>query len=199
MSVALINLQQLQSICESAQGRGRCNIFLPHLNRFLAEFDIATPVRIAAFFGQVMQESGEFRYVRELGSDAYLDKYDTGVLAQRLGNTSADDNDGQKYRGHGLIQITGLANHRRCGKALGLDLVNRPELLEVPEYAVQSACWFWSDRRLNGLADNDNFRGITKIINGGYSHQDIRVRYWQRARNALGIGALSPATSAIEA
>jgi putative chitinase len=180
-----ISLEQLQSICMTSQGRGRCAIFLPHLQAFAPRYGINTSQRMAAFLAQVMHESAEFRYVRELGSHAYLDKYDTGPLAKKLGNSPEDDDDGQMYRGRGLVQITGLANYTRCGKALGLDLIKKPELLEQPEYAVQSACWFWWINGLNALADADDFRAITRRINGGYNGYAERVVYWERASRAL--------------
>jgi putative chitinase len=181
----VITLEQLQSICTTSQGRGRCAFFLPHLQEYAPAYGIDTPVRLAAFLGQVMHESAEFRHVRELGSHAYLDKYDTGRLAERLGNSPADDDDGQKYRGRGLIQITGLANYTRCGRALGIDLIATPQLLEQPRHAVQSACWYWADRDLNTLADADDYRAITRRINGGYNGYADRVVYWERASRAL--------------
>lgn len=182
-----ITLQQLQSICKTSQGRGRCAVFHPHLLAYMQIYGISTPARVAAFLGQVMHESAEFRYVRELGGDAYLAKYDTGTLAVRLGNTPEADGDGQRYRGRGLIQITGMANYARCGHALELDLLGQPELLEQPGYAVRSACWFWWREGLNDLADRGEFRAITRRINGGYNGYDDRVDYWQRARGALGM------------
>lgn len=187
MGQSLITLQKLQMICTTKSNKARCELFLPHLIRFCAEYDIDSPARISAFLAQVMQESGEFQFVRELGSNAYLDKYDQGVLAERLGNTPVDDDDGQKFRGRGLIQITGQDNYRRCGKALGMDLLADPDLLEMPEFAVRSACWFWSYKGLNDFADAYDFRGITKKINGGYDQMDKRIRYWERARSAFGM------------
>lgn len=182
-----VTLEQLKSICKTSQGRGRCGVFLPHLQVYLQRYDIATPQRIAAFLGQVMHESAEFRYVRELGSDAYLAKYDTGRLAQQLGNTPEADGDGQRYRGRGLIQITGRDNYARCGRALQLDLLTFADLLEEPEHAVQSACWFWWANDLNRLADAGDYRAITRRINGGFNGLAERVDYWQRARRTLGI------------
>ncbi|EJT83056.1 chitinase [Pseudomonas putida S11] len=139
---------------------------------------IVTPTRQAAFIAQIGHESGQFRYVRELGNDKYLAKYDTGTLAARLGNTPTADGDGQKYRGRGLIQITGHDNYEACGEALGLDLVNQPELLELPQHAAASAAWFWQSRGLNTLADRGDFVGITR--------QD----QWRRQRHCRPYGAV---------
>lgn len=130
-------------------------------------------------------ESGQFRYVKELGGDQYLSKYDTGSLAKRLGNTPEADGDGQKYRGRGLIQITGRANYSECGEALGLDLINQPELLEQPQYAAMSAAWFWSTRGLNALADQKDFAKITRRINGGLNGQADRQSLYEKALKVL--------------
>ncbi len=182
-----ITQDQLESICRSAQGRGRCALFLPHINDLAPQYGIDTPHRLAMFLGQVMHESGEFRYVRELGSHEYLDKYDTGRLAQRLGNTPEDDDDGQLYRGRGLIQITGTDNYRQCGKALKLPLLDHPELLEMPRWAVASACWFYHSRRLHVLSDVFDVENITKRVNGGHNGLAERTEYSLRACRALGI------------
>ena len=96
----------------------------------MIQFHIVGTKRIVAFIAQIGHESGQFRYVRKLGSDQYLSKYDTGSLAKRLGNTPEADGDGQTYRGRGLIQITGRINYTACGEALAFDLVNHPDLLE---------------------------------------------------------------------
>jgi putative chitinase len=79
---------------------------------------INTPKRQAAFLAQVGHESGQLQYVRELGGEQYLSKYDTGNLAAKLGNTPELDGDGQRYRGRGPIQITGHSNYLRCSLAL---------------------------------------------------------------------------------
>lgn len=136
---------------------------------------------------QVGHESGHLQYTRELGGDSYLSKYDTGTLATRLGNTPEADGDGQKYRGRGLIQITGLTNYRDCSLGLFGDkrLIDTPELLEQPEWAALSAAWFWSTRGLNDLADLEDFAGITRKINGGLNGHAERVELWMRARAVL--------------
>ncbi len=116
---------------------------------------------MAAFLAQV----GQLLYVRELGNDAYLAKYDTGSLAERLGNTPAADGDGQRYRGRGLVQITGRDNYEACSEAPFGDsrLLNTPDLLEQPFYASLSAGWFWQRAGLNTLADKVLSRPMTRF------------------------------------
>lgn len=178
-----ITQQQLQQILPSAgQTAG---VFVPVLNTAMVRFQIVGTKRIAAFIAQIGHESGQFRYVRELGNDKYLSKYDTGTLAKRLGNTPEADGDGQKYRGRGLIQITGRANYMMCGEALALDLINQPELLEKPQHACMSAAWFWASRGLNTLADAGQFDTITRRINGGQNGAADRQALYVRALKVL--------------
>ena len=178
-----ITQQQLQQILPNAgQTAG---VFVPFLNTAMVRFQIIGTKRVAAFIAQIGHESGQFRYVRELGSDQYLSKYDTGSLAKRLGNTPEADGDGQKYRGRGLIQITGRANYITCGEALALDLINQPELLEKPQHACMSAAWFWASRGLNTLADAGQFDTITRRINGGQNGAADRQMLYARALKVL--------------
>ncbi|MBM1191589.1 glycoside hydrolase family 19 protein [Pseudomonas weihenstephanensis] len=178
-----ITQQQLQQILPNAgQTAG---VFVPALNTAMVRFQIVGTKRVAAFIAQIGHESGQFRYVRELGSDQYLSKYDTGSLAKRLGNTPEADGDGQKYRGRGLIQITGRANYIICGEALALDLINQPELLEKPQHACMSAAWFWASRGLNTLADAGQFDKITQRINGGQNGAADRQALYARALKVL--------------
>lgn len=95
----LVSLEQLKQIYPVAAKAGRCEKYLGGLNKTLKQFNISEPIQIAAFLSQVAVESAELRYVRELGDDKYLSKYDTGNLAKRLGNTPEADGDGQKYKG----------------------------------------------------------------------------------------------------
>lgn len=162
----------------------RAPLFLDPLNDAMQEFEINTGRRACAFLAQIAHESGELRYVRELASG---EAYDTGSLAINLGNTPEADGDGQKYKGRGLIQVTGRSNYKLCGAALGLDLLDQPELLEQPENACRSAAWFWQSNGLNQLADVNDFRKITRRINGGYNGIDERLKYHARALLALGL------------
>lgn len=159
--------QQLLQILPNAGPRA--GVFVPALNAAMSKYAIITRLRIAAFIAQIGHESGQLQWVRELGSAQYLSKYDIGTLAARLGNTPQADGDGQKYRGRGLIQVTGRTNYEACSEALFGDsrLLNTPELLENPVYAALSAGWFWQKAGLNTLADKGDFLTITKRINGG--------------------------------
>ena len=178
-----ITTQQLLQILPNAgQSAG---VVVSALNTAMNHYQIVGLKRVAAFIAQVGHESGQFRYVRELGGDQYLSKYDTGSLAKRLGNTPEADGDGQKYRGRGLIQVTGRNNYAECGEALGLDLVNHPELLEKPQHACMSAAWFWSSRGLSTLADAGKFDTISRRINGGQNGAADRQALYARALKVL--------------
>lgn len=178
-----ITAQQLLKILPNAGAK--VGVFVPVLNTAMGKYQIITRERIAAFLAQIGHESGELRYVRELGGTEYLSKYDTGKLAERLGNTPEADGDGQFYRGRGLIQITGWANYAECGEALGLDLIHHPELLEQPEHAAMSAAWYWGSRGLNSLADKGELLLITKRINGGTNGLADRQALYERALMVL--------------
>ncbi|RUT37502.1 glycoside hydrolase family 19 protein [Pseudomonas sp. PAMC 29040] len=180
MPITTLQLQQI--LPNAGQSAG---VFVPVLNTAMVRYQIVGSLRVAAFIAQIGHESGQLRYVREMGSDQYLSKYDTGSLARRLGNTPEADGDGQKYRGRGLIQITGRANYVECGEALGLDLVNHPELLEKPQHACMSAAWYWASKGLNSLADAGKFDTITRRINGGQNGAADRQALYARALKVL--------------
>lgn len=107
------------------------------------------------------------------------------VYSNRMGNGPAASGDGWRYRGRGLFQITGRAQYQRCGNALGLLLVDQPELLERPEHAALSAAWFWEDNGLNALTDAGDFEAVTRRINGGLNGLAERSILWGRARAVL--------------
>lgn len=179
----MITLEELKAIMPYA-GK-RAEVFLEPLNLAMQEFGIDNPLRVAAFLAQVAHESGSLRYVRELASG---EAYDTGRKAANLGNTPERDGDGERYRGRGLIQLTGVDNYRACSTDLFGDpdlLLYYPERLEEPEVACRSAAWFWEKNGLNALADKGDFLLITKRINGGTNGWKDRVEYYDRAKKVL--------------
>lgn len=159
----------------------RATTFLPYIEAAMAEFDISTRERQAAFLAQIGHESGGLHWLVELwGPTPAQERYEG---RKDLGNTQPGD--GYRYRGRGLIQITGRANYTECGTALGADLVNEPEKLGEPELACRSAAWFWDERGLNELADAGDFQTITKRINGGLNGYADRVARHEAALDAL--------------
>src|SRR5574343_870691 len=173
----MISFDQLVRIMPYA--KQRADRFIDPLNAAMSEFDISeNGLREAAFLAQIAHESGELRYVEELASgSAYEGRDDLGNLYS---------GDGVKYKGRGLIQLTGRSNYEACGEALGLDLVGCPELLEEPINACRSAAWYWQSRGLNDLADRHQFLRITKVINGGTNGWNDRLKYYQRALDVIG-------------
>ena len=197
----------------------RVDVWTPALNAAMERFEITTPYRAAAFLAQVAHESAEFsRLTENLSYTAarlcavWPNRFPTlqaaqpyernpellanYVYARRLGNGDAASGDGWRFRGRGLIQLTGRGNYRSCGVALALALESEPERLESPVGAALAAAQFWQSRGLNHLADDQNddnddedFVKITKIINGGTAGLKSRQQYWARARMVLGIPA----------
>lgn len=104
------------------------------------------------------------------------------VYGNRMGNGPIESGDGWKYRGKGLKQVTGKANHTNCGKDLGIDLVSNPELLLQPMYAARSAGWFWATNHCARFADSWDIVGLTKAINGGLIGLDDRKKRCEAIR-----------------
>lgn len=170
------------------------------------KYGISTTRRQAAFLGQCMHESNNFRILEEdldysasglmrVWPSRFPD-YDTAekyahlpekiankVYAGKMGNT--EEGDGWKYHGRGVIQLTGKDNYLFCGSTLGLDLTSHPELLLEPIFATLSAGWFWNKKGLNTLADIGDLKSITQRINGGMNGYNERVIKTMAAQKAL--------------
>ncbi len=147
---------------------------------------------IPAFIAQLAHESNQFLAVKEYASgEAYEGRKDLGNI---------NKGDGVKFKGRGLIQITGRNNYLEVSKVIFNDnrLLNQPELLEQPEWAVVSACYFWKSRGLSEIANKpdtwkrtfkgkqyDKFQWITLRINGGQNGYPDRLKYYQRAKQLL--------------
>lgn len=159
--------------------KSRVDKFLVFINRYAPEFGITTSLRMAHYLAQVAHESAELKYTKELASGAeYEGRKD-------LGNTSRGD--GVRYKGRGLIQLTGKANYKAYKEYCGFDVVAKPELLEQPLGATRSSMWYWQTHGLNALADKDDMKAVTRRINGGYNGLADREKYLTRAKKALGI------------
>jgi len=171
--VTAAELQQIVPTLSAAKAEA----VAPHLNAAMAEANIDTPQRQAMFIAQLAHESGGFHYMEEIASGAaYEGRAD-------LGNTQPGD--GERYKGRGYIQVTGRHNYTEAGRALGLDLVNNPELAAQPENAARIAAWYWQSRDINAAADAGDFTQVTRLINGGTNGLADREAYYARASAIL--------------
>ena len=172
----LITQAQLSAIAPFSD-RDRLVQLLPHLNTTMQRYRITTPLRKAHFLAQIAHESDGFNTNEEYASGAaYEDRRD-------LGNTRAGD--GVRFKGRGLIQVTGRSNYAECGQALGVDLISNPQRLAEYNLACLSAGWYWDTRELNIDADNDDLLTITRTINGGLNGLDDREAYLYRAKQVF--------------
>lgn len=170
--------EQLKRIYPSSTEINRQK-YLPFLNGYMAGYDINTYERICAFLGQIGHECGQLKYSEEIASGrAYEGRKD-------LGNTQKGD--GVRFKGRGLIQITGRFNYAELSKAFGVDFLANPEILSSPEFAVRSACWWWKNKGLNQLStlNESDYKKITYIINGGYNGYANRINLWNNAKQVL--------------
>jgi len=148
-------------------------VFAPTLD----SYQINTKLRIAHFMGQVTHECAGFRTTEEFASGAAYEG------REDLGNVHPGD--GKRYKGRGLIQLTGRANYREIGEILDLQLEDNPELAAEPVTSLKIACEYWKRRKINTAADRDHLIKATKLVNGGLNGLEDRRKYLQKAKNAL--------------
>lgn len=179
-------------------------------DQVLPSYGIDTPLRQAHFLAQVAHESGGFKYAVEnlnysanalyavfrkyfpslAVADGYArqpEKIANKVYANRLGNGDEASGDGYKYRGRGLIQLTGKDNYTSFGAKAQIDAVGNPDIVATPEYSLASACWFWQSRNLNKYADADDVVMVTKRINGGTNGLENREHFLEEFKKLLGV------------
>jgi putative chitinase len=167
----------------------RASRFAPYLSVGMALYGIDTPQRQAAFLAQIGHESAGLKYVSEVwGPTRAQERYEG---REDLGNTHPGD--GSRFRGHGLIQTTGRANHAKVRDRLRErfhdvpDFEAEPEALMDTQWAALSACDYWDMRNLNELADAGDFETLTRRINGGLNGYEDRCDRWEFAKRALGL------------
>jgi putative chitinase len=179
--------------------------YLIPLQQCLTKFNINTPLRAAHFLAQIFHESNGLKSTIENlnysmnGLKSTFSKYFTHsseleayarqpekianrVYANRMGNGNEKSGDGWKYRGRGVIQLTGKSNYSLFGEKMDYDFINNPELAKRPEISVIIAGWYWNKSNLNYHADNDDIVTITKRINGGENGLQDRIEIKERLK-----------------
>ena len=206
MSKCILTLDQLKQMVKNRH----IEHWYEALEQLLPEYDINTPHRVAHFIAQCAHESGNFAFIEEnlnyraASLMATFKKYfPTAELAQqyeskpqmianrvyanRMGNSDEASGDGWRYRGRGLIQLTGRDNYTFFAGSLGIDVEEAAEYLATFEGAAQSACWFWEQNKLNRFADANDVKGLTRAINGGFIGLEDRIKHTNHALHVLGL------------
>ena len=196
-----INAEQLKQLHIGEQ-------WVDALNETFVRFDIMNPLRKAAFIGQASHESGNFkmleedlRYRAETLMRVWPKRFPTlefakqyeknpkkianSVYSNRMGNRDEASGDGHRFRGRGLFQLTGHSNYFHAGKALGEDFVMNPDLVATPMYAALTAGFFWQTHKLNQYADSQDYKTMTKKINGGFIGLADREKHIAHALSVL--------------
>nr|WP_043216084.1 glycoside hydrolase family 19 protein [Burkholderia gladioli] len=170
------------------------------LTAAMALYAIDSPARQAAFLAQCGHECGRFLWLREIwGPTAAQRAYEPpAAKAAELGNTQPGD--GFRYRGGGLLQITGRYNFREMGQKIGVDLEGNPDLIKQPATAAHASAQFWADRALSAFADAGDFLAISRAINLGNARaagtpngMPDRLALWASCKAALGAAGSIPA------
>jgi putative chitinase len=202
----MISSDQLKQIFPQSDASDIDEICEP-LNAAMVEFNITSTKEQAMFLAQCGHESGGFsvvqenlnykaetlvkvfpKYFRDVDPNDYAkqpEKIANRVYSNRMGNGDEASGDGYRYRGRGLIQLTGKDNYNACAAALKIDLHEDPDYLETAEGAARSAAWFWAHNGLNKYADADDIVGCTKRVNGGTIGLEERAHYYQAAKSVL--------------
>jgi putative chitinase len=205
MEEMMISVDQLKSILKKNK---ECEAWATACNEVFPKYEINTPARMAGFIAQCAHESLDFTVITEnlnYGAKGLLsifkkyfpsadlaakyerqpEKIANRVYASRMGNGDEASGDGWKFRGKGLIQLTGKANHEAFAKSIGKTLDETLEYLTTKEGALESACWFWKTNGLNKFADTDDILGMTKRINGGTIGLEDRKKHYIHAKAVL--------------
>lgn len=178
------------------------------INTTLAKYNINTTLRVAHFLAQILHESMYLKalkenlnysakglvttfkkyFINESAAAPYArnqEKIANKVYGGRMGNGPESSGDGWKYKGRGVIMLTGKDNYAAITKDTGIDFLKKPELLENVEYAIMSGGWFWNKAALNSLADKDDIVNITKKVNGGTIGLESRIEILKKVKQII--------------
>jgi putative chitinase len=186
----------------------------------LPKYDITTPNRIAGFFAQCGHESMNFtalsenlnyraetleklfsKYFSKAGRNAadyakQPEKIANIIYANRMGNGDTASGDGYRFRGRGVIQLTGRENYTAFGLSIGLMATDVIEYVQTKKGALESACWYWNSRKINTACDEGDIVKMTKLVNGGTIGLEDRKKHYEQALAVLGGAVPAPATNA---
>lgn len=204
----MITLELLQKFCPKTK-KETLEKFVKPLNEIMPKYNLfENKERIACFLAQIAHESGSFVFVEEnlnYGAKGLLatfkkyfpteelakqyerqpEKIGSRVYANRMGNGPEESGEGFKFKGRGLIQLTGKDNYTRFSQYKKITLDEAVDYLKTTEGAVESACWYWHVNKLNDLCDKKDFLTLTKRINGGTIGLEDRKHHYSVIMEAL--------------
>lgn len=206
MSNCILTLDQLRQMVKNKH----IEHWYEALEQLLPDYDINTPHRVAHFVAQCAHESGNFAFIEEnlnyraaslmntfkkyFPTQELAQQYErkpekiaNRVYANRMGNGDEASGDGWRYRGRGLIQLTGKDNYTFFAGSIGISVEEAADYLATFEGAAQSACFYWEQNRLNRFADANDVRGLTRAINGGFIGLEDRIKHTNHALHVMGI------------
>ena len=186
----------------------------------LPKYEINTPNRIAGFFAQCGHESMNFtvlsenlnyraetleklfsKYFSKAGRNAadyakQPEKIANVIYASRMGNGDTASGDGYKFRGRGVVQLTGRDNYTAFGKSVGMTPEQVIDYVQTKKGALESACWYWSSRKINIACDEGDLVKMTKLVNGGTIGLEDRRKHYEAALAVLGGAVPAPIATA---
>ena len=173
-------------------------------------WEVNTAERVAMFVAQCGHESGGFRvlsenlnysakalntifpkYFRRANRDAnpyhrQPEKIANIIYASRMDNGNTASGDGWKFRGGGILQLTGRYNYTQFAKEMEMTPEEATDYVRTKKGALDSACWFWDTNNLNKYCDSRDIKGATKRINGGYIGLEDRKKHYEHAMEVMG-------------
>ena len=186
----------------------------------LPKYEINTPNRIAGFFAQCGHESMNFtvlsenlnyraetleklfsKYFSKSGRNAadyakQPEKIANVIYAGRMSNGDTASGDGYRFRGRGVVQLTGRDNYTQFGKSVGMSPEQVIDYVTTKKGALESACWYWNSRNLNAACDANDIVKMTKLVNGGTIGLEDRRKHYEAALAVLGGAVPAPITNA---
>ena len=186
----------------------------------LPKYEITTPNRIAGFFAQCGHESMNFtvlsenlnyraetleklfsKYFSKAGRSAadyakQPEKIANVIYASRMGNGDTASGDGYRFRGRGVVQLTGRDNYTAFGKTVARTPEQVIDYVQTKNGALESACWYWASRKINVACDEGDIVKMTKLVNGGTIGLEDRRKHYEAALSVLGGAVPAPITTA---
>lgn len=209
-----------EHVAEMLKGNKQIDAWYAAMVKIFPKYGITTPNRIAGFCAQCGHESLNFtvleenlnykaatleklfsKYFSKAGRNAAEyekkpEKIANVIYASRMGNGDTASGDGYKFRGRGIIQLTGRDNYTNFGKSIGKTPDEVIEYLKTLDGALESACWYWNSRKLNDACDANDIVKMTKLVNGGTIGLDDRKKHYEHNLDVLG-GAVKAAPAAV--